>query len=143
MQEKDNKDVSVKKENQENEENLIDLKGSLEIFVATEEPELSQEEAIKAYREGSEKPKKRKKSDSDNDDIEDDDHLKRLKQELLASLEKVNKLAKQLFGEREIYNVKDLKVKEKYQKAKDKELYKDIEKSKEPKGKEREEWTYL
>ena len=136
MQEKEKKDINEK---QEKEENLIDLKGSLESFVASEEPELSQEDAIKAYREGPEKTKKRKKSSSDDDDIEDDEHLKRLKQELLASLEKVNKLAKQLFGEKEIYNVKNLKVNEKYQKAKEKDLEKDIAKSKELEGKERGE----
>ena len=136
MQEKDNN--NEKKQNQEKKENIIDLKGSLESFVATEEPELSQEDAIKAYREGPEKPKKRKTSSSD-DDIEDDDHLKRLKQELLASLEKVNKLAKQLFGEKEFTSVKNLKVNEKYQKSKEKELDKDITKLKETEGKERGE----
>ena len=140
MQEKDNKNINEKKQNQEKEENLIDLKSSLESFVATEEPEISQEEAIKAYREGPEKTKKRKKSSSEeDDDIEDDDHLKRLKQELLASLEKVNKLAKQLFGEKEVYNVKNIKVNEKEQRSKGKDQNKDLTKSKEQKSKERGE----
>ena len=68
------------KNNSEKEEKLIDIKGSIESLVEGELPELSQEEAIKAYKEGPQKPKKRKKASSDEDDeTEEDDHLKRLK----------------------------------------------------------------
>ncbi len=126
------------KNNNEEEEKLTDLKGSIESFIEGEMPEISQEDAIKAYRgEEKQKARKRKKSDSDDDDIEDDEHLKRLKQELLASLEKVNKLARQLFGEKEFNSVKNLKVKERYQKAKQKEQTIDKTELKEQDGKGR------
>ena len=106
----------------EKEEKLTDLKGSIESLVEGELPELSQEDAIKAYREEPKKSRRRKKSNSDEDDnAQDDDHLKRLKQELLDSLEKVNKLARQLFGEKSFTNVKNLKVKKEYQKVSSKE----------------------
>lgn len=128
------------KNNSEKEEKLIDIKGSIESLVEGELPELSQEEAIKAYKEGPQKPKKRKKASSDEDDeTEEDDHLKRLKQELLASLERVNKLAKQLFGEKAFTNVKDFKVKKEYQKAKGKTQTTEKTTQKEQKSKEREE----
>lgn len=128
----------------EKEEKLTDLKGSIESLVEGELPELSQEDAIKAYREEPKKSRRRKKSNSDEDDnAQDDDHLKRLKQELLDSLEKVNKLARQLFGEKSFTNVKNLKVKKEYQKVSSKEKNTQRETSKEQKGKERGEWIYL
>lgn len=37
---------------QEKNEKIIDIKGTLEDFIEEEKPELSQEEAIKAYKEG-------------------------------------------------------------------------------------------
>ena len=49
-----------KKENEEIEEKLTDIKGTLESFVEGEKPEISQEDEIKAYKEGPQKPKKRK-----------------------------------------------------------------------------------
>ena len=125
------------------EEKITDLKGTIESLIEGEQAELSQEEAIKAYKgEGPQKPKKRKKSssdeeDNDDDDILDEEHLKRLKQELLASLEKVNKLAKKLFGEKEFKNAKNLKVKEKYSKTQEKEQTISKAKQKEKEGKER------
>ena len=124
------------------EEKITDLKGTLEGLIEGENAELSQEEAIKAYKgEGPRKPKRRKKTSSDeednDDDILDEEHLKRLKQELLASLEKVNKLAKKLFGEKEFKNVKNLKVKEKYSKTQEKEQTVSKAKQKEQEGKER------
>ena len=112
----------MQENNNEKEEKLIDLKGTLESIIEGEGPELSQEDAIKAYKgENVTRHKRKKNSTSDDEDVEDDEHLKRLKQELLASLEKVNKLAKQLFGEKESLNLKKLKVKEKYEKAKENE----------------------
>ena len=122
------------------DEKLTDLKGTIESLIEGEQAELSQEEAIKAYKgEGPQKPKKGKKSssDEDDDDILDEENLKRLKQELLASLEKVNKLAKKLFGEKEFKNVKNLKVKEKYSKTQKKEQTVSKAKQKEQEGKER------
>ena len=122
----------------ENEEKITDIKGTLESFVEGEKPEISQEEEIKAYEEGPQKPKKRKKPSDDEDFDEDDEPLKRLKQELLASLEKVNKLAKQLFGEKEANILKDIKLEEKRKsKEKEKKQEQSIESSIKPKGKER------
>ena len=132
--------VNMQDNNNEKEEKLTDLKGSIESLVEGELPELSQEDAIKAYREGSQKSRKRKKISSDEeDDVQDDEHLKRLKQELLASLEKVNKLARQLFGEKSFTNVKNMRVKKEYQKVSSKEKNVQRETSKEQEGKERGE----
>ena len=132
--------VNMQDNNNEKEEKLTDLKGSIESLVEGELPELSQEDAIKAYREGPQKSRKRKKISSDEeDDAQDDEHLKRLKQELLASLEKVNKLARQLFGEKSFTNVKNMKVKKEYQKVSSKEKNVQRETSKEQEGKERGE----
>ena len=128
-----------KKDKKDKEEKLTDIKGSLESLVEGELPEISQEEAIKAYKgEGPQKPKKRKQITSDEED-DDDDYLRKLKQELLASLEKVNRLARQLFGEKSYINVKDFKVKKEYQKVKGKEKIVNKENSKKREGKEREE----
>ena len=94
----------------ENEEKNIDVKASIESFVEAEPPEISQEEEIMNYHENVPTNKKNKKasSDDENEDL-DDEHLKRIKKELLASLEKVNKLAKLLFSDKE-KKLKDLKV---------------------------------
>ena len=94
-----------------NGEKNVDIKGTLANFLKDEEPELSQEEAIKKY---SEYVKKRKSNTGGaEDNTEEEEHLKRVKQELLASLERVKKLEKQIYGqnEKEI-NAKKLKVKE-------------------------------
>ncbi len=97
----------------ENEEKNIDVKASIESFVEAEPPEISQEEEIMNYHENVPTNKKNKKASSDDEDDEnedlDDEHLKRIKKELLASLEKVNKLAKLLFSDKE-KKLKDLKV---------------------------------
>ena len=128
----------MQEKKEEIEEKLTDIKGTLESFVEEEKPEISQEEEIKAYKEGPQKPKKRKKKSDDEDSDEDDEHLKRLKQELLASLEKVNKLARQLFGEKEANILKDIKLEEKRKsKVKEKKQEQSIESSIKPKGKER------
>ena len=122
----------------ENEEKLTDIKGTLESFVEGEKPEISQEEEIKAYKEGPQKPKKRKKPSDDEDFDEDDEYLKRLKQELLASLEKVNMLARQLFGEKEVNILKEIKLEEKRKsREKEKKQEQSIESSNKSKGKER------
>ena len=71
----------MQEKKEEIEEKLTDIKGTLESFVEEEKPEISQEEEIKAYKEGPQKPKKRKKSSDDEDFDEDDEYLKRLKQE--------------------------------------------------------------
>lgn len=106
------------------EEKIIDIKGTLEEFIEEEKPELSQEEAIKAYKNGDiiEYPKKKKKSSSeDEEENEDDEHLKRVKKELLASLERVNILEKKIFAEKDKENIKDIKIKTGTQKSKNRE----------------------
>lgn len=85
----------------------IDMKGTIIKIFSTPEPEVSQEEAIKKYGI------KIKKNNSEDDDgaFEDEDHLKRVKQELLASLKRVADLEKKVFNksdkeEPEIKNIK-------------------------------------
>lgn len=87
---------------EQKEEKLIDIKGTLAQFVKTDEPELSQEEAIMQF--GEPKKKKNNNNNGDGDDAdnitEELEHLRRIKKELLASLERVKKLEEQLFKER-------------------------------------------
>ena len=85
--------------NKQNEEKLIDIKGTLKQFVEADEPELSQEEAIMKYEE----PYKKRKNNNDTDTgtTEEEEHLKRIKQELLASLKRVEQLEELLFKRHE------------------------------------------
>ena len=87
------------KEIKEQEEKLIDIKGTLKQLVEADEPELSQEEAIMKY--GEKKKKKNVNNDDDTETTEEEEHLKRIKQELLASLKRVEELEKLLFKNRE------------------------------------------
>lgn len=102
-------------QNKENDEKIFDLKETIENFVEAELPELSQEEAIKAFKDIdmniNQVTKKKKKNPSEDDEAEDDEHLKRLKQELLESLKRVDELAKRIFSEKEKTNLKNIKVK--------------------------------
>ena len=52
---------------QEKNEKIIDIKGTFEDFIEEEKPELSQEEAIKAYKKGDviEYPNKKKKTEDE------------------------------------------------------------------------------
>lgn len=100
-------DRKVEKE----EEKMLDIKGTFESFIEEEKPELSQIEAIKAYKEGdTEIHKKKSNKNDDNDELEDDDHLKRVKQSLIESLEKVDILEKKIFEDKEKDKLKDIKV---------------------------------
>lgn len=100
-------DRKVEKE----EEKMLDIKGTFESFIEEEEPELSQIEAIKAYKEGDKEIyKKKSNKNDDNDELEDDDHLKRVKQSLIESLEKVDILEKKIFEDKEKDKLKDIKV---------------------------------
>ena len=90
------------------EEKLIDIKGTLEQFIKTDEPEMTQEEAIMKYEEKS--SKKKNSNDDETDVTEEQEHLKRVKQELLASLERVKKLEKQIYGQKENDEKSKLKV---------------------------------
>ncbi len=94
------------KNEEEKEEKIIDIKGTFEEFIEEEKPEISQEEAIKTYKEYQEEKqkgtKKIKKTNatSDDDELEDDDHLKRIKRELLESLKRVEIMEKKIFEEK-------------------------------------------
>lgn len=103
------------------------VKSTFSKLIKEEMPEMSQEEAIKNYRENDTivAIKKSKKDEGNEDNTEESEHLKRIKQELLASLERVKQLAKKIFSEE---NVKDnLKVKEKTGKTGGKGLSKKAE----------------
>ena len=88
---------------EKSEEKIIDFKGTLEQFIKPDEPEMSQEEAIMKFGE-------KKKASSEEDSTEEQEHLKRVKQELLASLERVKKLEKQIYSEKDFDEKKKLKV---------------------------------
>ena len=99
---------------EEIKEKKIDIKGTIEEFLEEEKPELSQEEAIKAYREGDiiEYPIKRKKgTNNDEEENEDDEHLKRVKKELLESLKRVDMIEKKIFEEKGKEHSKNVKSK--------------------------------
>ncbi len=97
---------------EEKVESNIDVKGTLKKFVEAEKPELEQKEAIIKYQEYKRNSRRRRKNDSD-DDIEDNteeqEHLNRIKQELLASLKRVEEMEKEVFNEKD--NADKLKVK--------------------------------
>lgn len=120
-------------ENEENveEEKKVDIKGLINDFIEEEKPELSQEEAIKAYKEDDDgkiavKINKKSGNSDEDDENEDDEHLKRIKQELLKSLERVNELAKQIFKEEEKKEKSKIKIKSEPQKTKIQEQGKTI-----------------
>ena len=99
-------DRKVEKE----EEKMLDIKETFESFIEEEEHELSQIEAIKAYKEGDKEIHKKKSNKNDDEEVEDDDHLKRVKQSLIESLEKVDILEKKIFEDKEKDKLKDIKV---------------------------------
>lgn len=99
-------DRKVEKE----EEKMLDIKGTFESFIEEEKPELSQIEAIKAYKEGDTEIHKKKSNKNDDEEVEDDEHLKRVKQSLIESLEKVDILEKKIFEDKEKDKLKDIKV---------------------------------
>ena len=90
-------------ENENNDGNTLDFKGTMKEIFEEEKPEMSQEEAIKAYKET-----KTKKGSSNDDDqnSEETEHLKRVKEELLKSLKRVDVLEQKIFGEKE--NIKKM-----------------------------------
>lgn len=114
------------------EEKLIDIKGTLEKFIEPDEPEMTQEEAITKYKENFFKKNNAiGDNNSDSDDImgdsEDAEHLARVKKELLNSLKRVEEIANKIYGkEKKEYNkVKTKKV------EKNNNRYKDLEKHEE------------
>lgn len=125
---------------QENEEIVVDIKGTMEAFIEEEKPELSQEEAIKAYKNETTNytQKKKKNSTSDEEENEDDEHLKRVKNDLLQSLERVKKLETKIFNDKEKIDLKEVKVKSESQKVKQKEKEQMKEKEQDEKERSRE-----
>ena len=131
-------------EEKEKSEKLIDIKGTLEDFIEEEKPKLSQEEAIKAYKEGEiiKYSNNKKGSQDEEDENEDDEHLKRIKKALLESLKRVDTMEKKIFEEKGKENIKNIKVKSK---SKENDKEKVIEqmrqkmKEEEEKGTSREE----
>ena len=99
------------------EEKLIDIKGTLEKFIEPDEPEMTQEEAITKYKENFFKKNNAiGDNNSDSDDImgdsEDAEHLARVKKELLNSLKRVEEIANKIYGKekKEYDKVKTKKV---------------------------------
>ena len=131
-------------EKEEKNEKIIDIKGTLEDFIEEEKPKLSQEEAIKAYKEGEiiKYSNNKKGSQDEEDENEDDEHLKRIKKALLESLKRVDTMEKKIFEEKGKENIKNIKVKSK---SKENDKEKVIEqmrqkmKEEEEKGRSREE----
>ena len=94
------------------EDKNIEIKSTFSKLIKDEVPEMSQEEAIKNYRENDTiEPTRKLKKDDSEDNTEESEHLKRIKQELLDSLERVKKLAKKLYSEEKTKS--NLKVKDK------------------------------
>jgi len=111
----------------EQKDKNVDIKKTFLDLIKEEEPEMSQEDAIKNYRDNDTiSTIKNTKKDEDNDDnTEESEHLRRIKQELLASLERVKQLAKKIFSEEKVKD--NLKVKEKTGKTGGKGLSKKVE----------------
>ena len=85
-------------------EDKIDIKAALSKLVDEEPVEVSQEEAIKSYKETNRKKYSNASTDSEDDDIsnqEEEEHLKRVKHELLSSLKRVEDLANKIFVNKE------------------------------------------
>ena len=117
-------------ENENNDGDTLDFKGTMKEIFEEEKPEMSQEEAIKAYKET-----KTKKGSSNDDDqnSEETEHLKRVKEELLKSLKRVDVLEQKIFGDKEKENIK--KMVRENAKTKDERVEQVIE---EPKQKQEE-----
>ncbi len=99
---------------EEKVESNIDVVGTIKKFVEAEEPELEQKEAIMKYEEHKRKRRRKNSSDEDiEDNTEEKEHLNRIKQELLASLKRVEEMEKEVFNEKDIEMKSKLKVNKK------------------------------
>ena len=121
------------------EENNIEIRKTFSNIIKEEAPEMTQEETIMKYQEPNTiKNKKNSTGNNSDETTEEEEHLNRIKKELLASLERVKQLAKRIYGE----NTKTkLEVKVKSTKAggtQKKMDSQEIEIKKEDKAKERE-----
>ena len=92
----------------EHERCEVDMKGTIIKIFSTPEPEVSQEEAIKSYGVNN-----KKNNSEDDGNLEDEEHLKRVKQELLESLKRVAELEKKVFNksDKEDSEIKNIKYK--------------------------------
>lgn len=96
-------------------ESNIDIKGTISKFIKEDAPEFTQEEAILKYSDIKRNKKiESNNDDSDNENTEEQEHLKRVKKELLESLKRVNELEKKIYGEEKKSEKKDLKIEDKY-----------------------------
>ena len=66
----------------EKRESNVDIKGTIEKFIKADEPELTQEEAIMKYSE--KKRRKKNGGDATGENTEEQEHLKRIKQEYIC-----------------------------------------------------------
>lgn len=73
----------------EKQEKNVDIKGTLKKFISPEELQLEQKSAIIKYNDN---------QDDDEDGKEEYEHLKRVKNELLEALKRVEDLEKKLYG---------------------------------------------
>ena len=108
----DRKEIVIMPNQEQDKEAKVDIKGTISKLVEPEAPELTQEEEIMKF--GEEKTKKSSSNNGNNDDqggqnTEEQEHLKRVKQELLESLNRVKILEKKTFGEKDS-NKKDFKI---------------------------------
>lgn len=103
----------MEEENKINDNEKVDVIGTMESIFKTEEKQLSQEEAIKSYTEEYNRKKKKNKANSDDESAynEELEHLERIKKELLASLARVKKLEEKIFGEEKKEKIKVEKIK--------------------------------
>ena len=96
---------------QEDREDKVDIKATIKKFVEPEEPELEQKEAIMKYQEYKDKKKKNSSSDGSMEgNSEEQEHLNRVKKELLASLKRVEDMEKKVFNNDLIDEKNRLKV---------------------------------
>lgn len=98
----------------ENQEKIIDFKETFKDLIEEPKPELSQEDAIRQYKDEASiasSLKKKKVSSDNSEENEDEEHLKRVKKELLDSLARVKELEKNIFKENDKENIKGIKVK--------------------------------
>lgn len=100
----------MKRRRKSDDEENYSIMDTLNDFISETHDEPSQEEEINAYKEKSKKNNNNNNSDSDEDTTENEEHLKRIKLELIASLRRVEILEKKLFEEKEIAIKKNIKL---------------------------------
>ncbi len=109
----------------------IKIKETFSKMMEEDVPEMTQEEAIMNYRENDTIDDTRKKVSTDEDNTEESEHLKRVKKELLESLERVKKLEKKIYGESSSKNKINVKENKAKQVSRSKEAKEEIKPKKE------------